>query len=121
VSELEIRCLPADLPERIDVDLSKLEKGDNVTLAEIALPKGVEPVLRGRSAADMVLAAVVIPVEEAEEPVAAPAADAAAAAATGAAPAAGTAGAAPAAGAAAAPAAGAADKGKKADSDKKKK
>lgn len=119
VSELEVRCLPADLPESIDIDLSKLEKGDNLTLAEITLPKGVEPVLRGRSAEDIVLAAVVVPVEEVEEPVAAPAADAAAAA-PGAAPAAGAAGAAAPAGAvAAAPAA--ADKDKKADSDKKKK
>ncbi len=76
-TELEISCLPADLPEAITVDLSKLEKGATLTLKDIALPKGVEAVLRGHTAEGMVLVAVVNPlVEEAE-----PAADAAAPAA----------------------------------------
>ena len=78
LNELEVSCLPADLPEAINVDLSKLEKGTTLTLKDIALPKGVEPVLRGHSAEDMVLVSVVNPVVEAEEP-AAPAAGAPAA------------------------------------------
>lgn len=75
-TELEISCLPADLPESISVDLSKLEKGSTITLADIALPKGVEPMLRGQSAESLVLVAVVNPAA-AEEPAAdAPADDA---------------------------------------------
>jgi len=75
-TELEISCLPADLPESISVDLSKLEKGSTITLADIALPKGVEPMLRGQPAESLVLVSVVNPAA-AEEPAAdTPAADA---------------------------------------------
>lgn len=61
-TELEINCLPANLPENIPVDLSKLEKGDIITLAEITLPEGVEAVLRGLEPEDIVLITVVDPV-----------------------------------------------------------
>ena len=77
LTELQVSCLPADLPEAIEVDLSKLEKGQTLTLKDIALPKGVEAVLHGHSAEDMVLVSVVMPAVEAE-PEAAPAAEAAA-------------------------------------------
>lgn len=66
LTELEISCLPADLPEAIPVDLSKLEKGDTLTLASITLPADVEPVLRGHTAEDVVLISVVNPVVEPE-------------------------------------------------------
>ncbi|MDO5693291.1 MAG: 50S ribosomal protein L25/general stress protein Ctc [Pseudomonadota bacterium] len=66
LTELEVHCLPGDLPEAIAVDLSKLEKGTTLTLKDITLPKGVEAVLRGHSEEDMVLVAVVMPA--AEEP-----------------------------------------------------
>ena len=78
LTELQVSCLPADLPEAIEVDLSKLEKGQTLTLKDIALPKGVEAVLHGHSAEDMVLVSVVMPAAEAEAE-AAPAADAPAA------------------------------------------
>ena len=78
LTELQVSCLPADLPEAIEVDLSKLEKGQTLTLKDIALPKGVEAVLHGHSAEDMVLVSVVMPAAEAEAE-AAPAAEAAAA------------------------------------------
>ena len=42
MNEVEIRCLPADLPEYIEVDLSKLELDDTVHLSDLKLPKGVE-------------------------------------------------------------------------------
>lgn len=67
LTELEVSCLPADLPEAISVDLSGLEKGSTVTLADITLPKGVEPVLRGHAAGDMVLVSVVTPAAEETE------------------------------------------------------
>ena len=44
VTEIEVSCLPQDLPEFIAVDLSKLEKGSTLHLADIALPKGVTAV-----------------------------------------------------------------------------
>lgn len=46
-SELDISCLPADLPEFIEVDLSKLEAGHSIHLADIKLPKGVSAVQHG--------------------------------------------------------------------------
>jgi large subunit ribosomal protein L25 len=44
-TELEISCLPADLPEFIEVDLSKIEVGHGVHAKDIVLPKGVALVL----------------------------------------------------------------------------
>lgn len=42
MNEIEIRCLPGDLPEFIEVDLSKLSLGDAVHLSDLKLPKGIE-------------------------------------------------------------------------------
>lgn len=42
VTEIQVICMPKDLPEFIAVDLSKLEKGSTVHLKDIALPKGVK-------------------------------------------------------------------------------
>lgn len=67
LTEIEISCLPADLPERIDVDLSTAEVGDTFMLADVKLPEGVELVLRGRDIEDFVLATVVVPKEEEPE------------------------------------------------------
>lgn len=41
MTELEIACLPKDLPEFIGVDLIGMAVGDIVHLSEIALPEGV--------------------------------------------------------------------------------
>ena len=81
LTELSVTCLPADLPEAIEVDLSKLEKGQTLTLKDITLPKGVEAVLHGHSAEDTVLVSVVMPAaaEPEADAAAAPAADAPAA------------------------------------------
>ena len=48
VTELEISCLPADLPEFIAVDLSALKKGSSLHLNDISLPKGVTAVTHGK-------------------------------------------------------------------------
>ncbi len=77
VTELQVSCLPADLPEFIAVDLSGLKKGTSLHLSDITLPKGVTAVLRG-NATNPVLVSVVTPAEEAPEPAAAAAAPAAA-------------------------------------------
>jgi len=40
-TDLEVECLPADLPEYIEVDVSQLEIGDSIRLMELKLPPGV--------------------------------------------------------------------------------
>ena len=40
-TEIEISCLPADLPQFIEVDLTNLVGGASIHLADIAMPKGV--------------------------------------------------------------------------------
>jgi large subunit ribosomal protein L25 len=77
VTELEVSCLPKDLPEFIAVDLSGLKKGDSLHLADIKLPKGVIAVTHGK--ANPVIVSVVT--TAAEEAAPAPAAEAAPAAA----------------------------------------
>ena len=42
MTELEISCLPRDLPEYIDVDLINVNVGEAVHLSDIVLPEGVE-------------------------------------------------------------------------------
>jgi len=42
ITEVEVSCLPKDLPEYLEVDLGSLDLEDVVHLSEIPLPKGVE-------------------------------------------------------------------------------
>ena len=42
MTEVEIECLPGDLPANIEVDLSELKEGDVLHLSSLVLPKGVE-------------------------------------------------------------------------------
>ena len=60
MSELEISCLPADLPEFVNVDVAELELGHSVHLSDLKLPTGVESVqfVRGD---DAVVATVQVP------------------------------------------------------------
>ena len=44
MNEIEIQCLPDDLPEYIEVDLKALELGHSLHVNELALPAGVEPI-----------------------------------------------------------------------------
>lgn len=81
VNEIEVICLPGDLPEFIRVDLSGLRKGGGLHLADIPMPKGVKPVVRGSDKNPVVVSAVPVAGAEPEpEPTvavaAAPAADA---------------------------------------------
>ena len=59
LNEVEVSCLPADLPEFIEVDLSKVVRGQTVHLSHITLPKGVSAVTHG--AEDPVLVTVSAP------------------------------------------------------------
>jgi large subunit ribosomal protein L25 len=80
-TELELNCLPSDLPEFIEVDLSGLKKNGTVTLKDIKLPKGVKWVSHGK--VNPVLASAVSPAAEEVDAPAEGAADAAAAAPAG--------------------------------------
>ncbi len=42
LTELEVSCLPANLPENIEVDLAELKEGDVIHLSGLKLPKGIE-------------------------------------------------------------------------------
>ncbi len=42
LTEVEVACLPRDLPEYIEVDLADFKPGDSVHLSQLNLPKGVE-------------------------------------------------------------------------------
>ena len=44
MNDLEIVCLPADLPEYIEVDVSEVEVGQTLHISDIKLPEGVESV-----------------------------------------------------------------------------
>ena len=57
VTELEVSCMPKDLPEFIAVDLSALTKGHSLHLDDIKLPAGVTAVTHGKK--NPVLVAVV--------------------------------------------------------------
>ena len=41
-NEIEVSCLPKDLPEFVDVDLSKVELNQMLHLSDLAVPEGVE-------------------------------------------------------------------------------
>ena len=65
-TELEISCMPKDLPEFIAVDLSNLTKGHSLHAKDITLPAGVTVVAPG--SANPVLVAVVATKAEAPTP-----------------------------------------------------
>lgn len=56
--ELDISCLPADLPEFVEVDLSKLEAGQSIHVSSLVLPKGVTAIVHGD---DATVAIAVVP------------------------------------------------------------
>jgi large subunit ribosomal protein L25 len=59
VNELDVECLPADLPEFIDVDLKDLNVGASLHVLDLVLPAGVSPLLH--KGENPVLASVVLP------------------------------------------------------------
>ena len=71
MNDLNVTCLPDDLPEFIEVDLANLKVGDSVHVKDLTLPKGVEAVLHRNE--NPVVASMLVPllVTEEEETVAA--------------------------------------------------
>ena len=77
LNEVEVSCLPKDLPEFIDVDLANLAVGDIVHLSDLKLPTGVEiPELKLGKEHDVAIVIAKHGKEEVEEaPAEAPVAD----------------------------------------------
>jgi len=59
MKELEISCLPKDLPEFVTVDLANLQAGHSLHLSHLKLPSGVEAIVA--KGEDPTVATIVIP------------------------------------------------------------
>jgi large subunit ribosomal protein L25 len=70
MSEVDVACLPKDLPEFIEVDLSQLQAHETVRVRDLKLPAGVTPVLKGKE--NPVVVSVSTHGEQAEEETATP-------------------------------------------------
>ena len=57
-NEVDVKCLPADLPEFIEVDLKDMDAGHSIHMSGLKLPAGVEIVHHGE--VDPVVATVVV-------------------------------------------------------------
>jgi large subunit ribosomal protein L25 len=79
VTELDISCLPKDLPEFVTVDLSAIDVGHSIHLADLKLPQGVTAVIHGGQD-NPTIATASVPAGKVEEAAEAPAAAAPAAA-----------------------------------------
>jgi large subunit ribosomal protein L25 len=80
VREIEVECLPLDIPEFFNVDVSALDIGDSIHIEELPMPEGVTAVFES----NLALVTVVPPtIEEAPTPTAAPVEGAVAAPAEG--------------------------------------
>lgn len=60
--EIEIKCLPSQIPDTVEIDVSALNIGDSVHLNDIQLPEGIKVL----DDADLTIATVLAPVVEKE-------------------------------------------------------
>jgi large subunit ribosomal protein L25 len=65
LSQVDVACLPRDLPEFIEVDLSGIKSTDVLKVSDLRMPAGVKPVLRGKE--NPVVVTVSVPGAQAEE------------------------------------------------------
>jgi large subunit ribosomal protein L25 len=65
--ELKVSCLPADLPDHIDVDVAALDIGDSIKVRELTIPAGLTVLDLPDSA---VAAVAIVKIAKIEEPVA---------------------------------------------------
>ncbi|MGC2167389.1 MAG: 50S ribosomal protein L25/general stress protein Ctc [Gallionella sp.] len=82
MTDLDVACLPKDLPTFIEVDLANLALGHSVHVSDLKLPQGVEVATHGEHTNEAVVATVQVPRGAVEAEVAATAVEAAPAAAT---------------------------------------
>lgn len=64
--EVEIRCIPSKIPEALELDISEMEIGDTVTVADLIVPKDVEILSDVSAAVVSVVPPTVHKVEEEE-------------------------------------------------------
>ena len=83
MSDLDISCLPKDLPEFVQVDLGNIDIGHSIHLSDLKLPEGVAAITHGQD--NPTVATASIPAGKVESEAEAAAAAAAAAPAAGAA------------------------------------
>ncbi len=57
--EIEISCLPTDIPETFEVDISELEVGDSVSVADLEVSEDIEII----TDSDETIATIVVPSE----------------------------------------------------------
>jgi len=58
MNEVDVACLPQDLPAFIEVDLKDLDGGQTLHVSQLSYPKGVKPVMHGED--DPVVVAVTV-------------------------------------------------------------
>ena len=57
MGDIEVSCLPQDLPAFIEVDLQNLQVGQSIHVSQLSFPAGVKPVVHGD---DNVVAAIAL-------------------------------------------------------------
>ncbi|AKG14810.2 50S ribosomal protein L25 [Moraxella bovoculi] len=68
VNDIQVTCLPRNLPEFIEIDVAKLEVGDNIRLGDVTLPQGLSLVLQDDSELENAIVSMQAPtVEEVKE------------------------------------------------------
>jgi large subunit ribosomal protein L25 len=60
-NDVEIECLPADLPEYLEVDVSGLALNESAKLSDITVPEGVTLLALAHGGEDQPVAAVAMP------------------------------------------------------------
>ena len=58
MNEIDVTCLPQDLPEFIEVDLKDMKGGQTLHVSQLTFPKGVKPVMHGSD--DPVVVAITV-------------------------------------------------------------
>ncbi|MGI6096968.1 MAG: 50S ribosomal protein L25/general stress protein Ctc [Dethiobacteria bacterium] len=61
--EVNIRCLPADIPDQLDADVSSLQIGESLQISDLSVPEGIEML----EEADEVVVVVSAPEQEVVE------------------------------------------------------
>ena len=65
MNEIDVSCLPQDLPAFIEVDLQSLEAGQTLHVSQLVFPNGVKPIAHGDD--DPVVVAITVKKAVAEE------------------------------------------------------
>ena len=69
MNEIEVSCLPKDLPEYIEVDMLEIDLGESIHLSDVSLPEGITSVAlsHGEESVNLSVAIVQAPKGAAEE------------------------------------------------------